>query len=106
MNYSEKEVLQALGHVMDPDLGKDLVSLNMVRDVKIKGKKIKFSLMLTTPACPLKGKLKADCINAIKEQVDKDAEVVVDITSQITTKRQEDEEILPDVKNIIGCSFR
>ncbi len=104
MNYSEKEVLQALGHVMDPDLGKDLVSLNMVRDVKIKGKKIKFSLMLTTPACPLKGKLKADCINAIKEQVDKDAEVVVDITSQITTKRQEDEEILPDVKNIIAVA--
>lgn len=51
---------------MDPELGKDLVTLNMIRDVKVQGGKVSFKLMLTTMACPLKKELEANSINAVK----------------------------------------
>src|SRR3990172_2726938 len=104
MKYSKEQVLQALSHVMDPDLGKDLVSLNMIRDIEISGKKINFSLVLTTSACPLRNKIKMDCIHAVAKYVDKDAEVDVNVTSQVTTKRNDKREMLPDVKNIIAVA--
>ena len=49
-----ENVLQALGTVQEPDLGKDLVTLNMVRDIVINGNDLSFTVVLTTPACPLK----------------------------------------------------
>jgi len=60
-------VLAALGNVMDPDLHKDLVSLNMIRDVVIEGDTVSFSIFLTTPACPLKGKIEADARQAVEK---------------------------------------
>lgn len=65
-NITEKEILKALGKVMDPELGKDLVTLNMIRDVLVQGGKVSFKLMLTTMACPLKKELEANAINAVK----------------------------------------
>ena len=58
-------VLAALSNVMDPDLHKDLVSLNMIRDVAIKGSTVNFSIFLTTPACPMKGSIEADARQAV-----------------------------------------
>ena len=49
MSVTKEQVLDALRHVDDPDLKKDLVSLNMIQNVKIEGKKISFDLVLTTP---------------------------------------------------------
>ncbi|RLD04298.1 MAG: chromosome partitioning protein, partial [Chloroflexi bacterium] len=60
-------VLAALSNVMDPDLHKDLVSLGMIREVKIKGDTVNFSIFLTTPACPLKGSIKADALQAVEK---------------------------------------
>ena len=60
-------VLAALSTVMDPDLHKDLVTLNMIRDVVIKGDTVNFSIFLTTPACPLKGKIEADARQAVEK---------------------------------------
>ncbi len=62
-------VLAALSTVMDPDLHKDLVSLNMIRDLVIEGDTVNFSIFLTTPACPLKGKIESDARQAV-EKVD------------------------------------
>lgn len=62
---SKDTVLAALSTVMDPDLHKDLVSLNMIRDVVIEDDNVSFSIFLTTPACPLKGKIEADARQAI-----------------------------------------
>jgi len=59
---TKKQILEALSHVQDPDLKKDLVTLNMIQDIKIDGNKIKFTLVLTTPACPLKDFLKKQCV--------------------------------------------
>ncbi|MEI6888079.1 MAG: Mrp/NBP35 family ATP-binding protein [Bacteroidales bacterium] len=99
---SQEHILQALSHVIDPDLGKDLVSLNMIDEVQITKGRVKFRLILTTPACPLKDYLKQACIAAIHEHVDKDLEVEVELSSKVTTKRKENEDLLKEVKNIIA----
>jgi ATP-binding protein involved in chromosome partitioning len=55
---SKETVLNALRRVYDPDLKKDLVTLNMIRDLEITGGQVTFTIMLTTPACPMKDQMK------------------------------------------------
>ncbi len=62
---SKENVLTALGGVNDPELHQDLVTLNMIRDVEIKGSDVSFTVVLTTPACPLKGQIEADVRAAV-----------------------------------------
>lgn len=99
---TNEEVLKALSNVQEPDLGKDLVTLNMVKDIAIDGNKVSFTVVLTTPACPLKDMIKNACINAVKILVDKEAEVTVNFTSNTTTNRLDGKTILAGVKNIIA----
>jgi len=103
-NITEAKVLEALSHVDDPDFKKDLVTLGMIRDVKIDGKRISFSVVLTTPACPLKDKIEKDCLAAILEYVDKEAQVIINMTSNVSSGRGNDKPLLPKVKNIIAVS--
>ncbi len=58
-------VLAALSTVHDPDLRKDLVTLNMIRDLEIDGDTVNFTIMLTTPACPMKDKMKNEATAAV-----------------------------------------
>ena len=95
------DMFKALGKVQEPDLGKDLVTLNMVRDIDINGNNISFTVVLTTPACPLKELLERSCVNAILE-VNKDANVTVNFTSSTTSIRADKSSVLPGVKNIIA----
>ena len=60
-------VMKALGTVIEPELHKDLVTLNMVRDLEIKGDAVNFTVMLTTPACPLKHVMERDARGALKK---------------------------------------
>lgn len=99
---TKDDILRALGNVQEPDLGKDLVTLNMVKDIEIEGNYVAFTVVLTTPACPLKDMIKNACINAVKILVNKDATVNVKFTSNTTTKRKEGDAVLPNVKNIIA----
>ncbi len=64
---TQETVLAALSKVQEPELHKDLVSLNMIRDIKIKGKKVSFTLVLTTPACPLRTRLENEARQAVAE---------------------------------------
>ena len=97
-----EDILKALSNVQEPDLGKDLVTLNMVKDIEIDGNYVSFTVVLTTPACPLKDMIKNACINAVKILVNKDAIVNVKFTSNTTSKRKESDVVLPGVKNIIA----
>lgn len=97
-------VLEALSNVIEPDLGKDLVTLNMIEDVKIDGNNVEFTVILTTPACPLKELIHNACVNAIKHFVSQEAEVTVNMTSRVTTKRGADRPVLPGVRNIIAVA--
>src|SRR5437867_9339060 len=99
---TKEKVLEALSNVQEPDLGKDLVTLNMVKDIVIEENYVSFTVVLTTPACPLKDMIKNACINAVKMLVQKDAVVNVRFTSNTTTRRKDDESVLPHVKNIIA----
>ncbi len=54
---SAETILAALSKVQEPELHKDLVTLNMIRDLEIKGGVVSFTILLTTPACPLKGSI-------------------------------------------------
>ena len=51
---TNEDILKALSNVQEPDLGKDLVTLNMVKDITIDGNNVSFTIVLTTPACPMK----------------------------------------------------
>lgn len=62
---TQEAVLAALSKVQEPELHKDLVTLNMVRDVKINGGQVSFTVMLTTPACPLRGKIEQEARQAV-----------------------------------------
>ena len=101
---TKEQVLQALEHVIDPDLKKDLVSLNMIQNIQIEDKKISFDLVLTTPACPLKNQLKADCLAAIEEHIGPGYEVELKFDSKVSTRRKETEKLLKGVKNIIAVA--
>ena len=96
-----EKLLEALSTVQEPDLGKDLVTLNMVRDLLIENNKVSFTVTLTTPACPLKDRIKNDCIRAI-HSVNPEAVVQVNFTSNINTNRKDQDPVLPKVKNIIA----
>lgn len=100
---SKESVLAALRHVQDPDIKKDLVTLNMIQDIMIEGNKLAFTVMLTTPACPLKELIKKDCENAIAEHLGEDIEVKVTMSSHVTTTR-DNTPLLPGVKNIIAVA--
>jgi ATP-binding protein involved in chromosome partitioning len=96
------KVLEALSNVQEPDLGKDIVTLNMVKDILIEGNFVSFTVVLTTPACPMKDMIKMACVNAIKLILNKDAVVKVNFTSNTTTKRNDTRAVLPNVNNIIA----
>jgi ATP-binding protein involved in chromosome partitioning len=102
LRMTPENVLAALSNVQEPDLGKDIVTLNMVQNLEIDGNYVAFTVVLTTPACPMKDHIKNACINAIKLLVDKEATVNVRFTANTTTQRKDARELLPKVKNIIA----
>ncbi len=99
---TNEQILQALSNVQEPDLGKDLVTLNMVKDIAINGNEVSFTVVLTTPACPLKDLIMNACINAVKLLVNKQAIVKVNFTSNTSSNRKDTKTVLSGVKNIIA----
>lgn len=101
MDITREQVLKALSYVEDPDLKKDLVTLNMIEDVLIEGNRVSFTVVLTTPACPLKSMIENACRNAILHFVSKEAELKINMTSRVTTPKNVG---VPGVKNIIAVA--
>ena len=101
---TQSSVLEALSKVMDPELGKDLVTLNMIKDIRIDGAKITFRLVLTTPACPLRKELTENSKNAVLA-LPGVKEVVVERTAEVPSARKlQDKEPIPNVKNTIAVA--
>jgi len=97
-------ILTVLRPVQDPELQKSLVELNMIRNVAIADGKVSFTLVLTTPACPLREFIVEDCEKAVKilEGVEE-----VDITVTAETPQQKslpDRQSVGQVKNIVAIS--
>ncbi|MGE4106157.1 MAG: Mrp/NBP35 family ATP-binding protein [Bacteriovoracia bacterium] len=105
MSVDRQAVLGALSTVKDPDLGKDLVSLNMIQDLDIQGERVSFRVVLTTPACPMKAKIEADCRNAVGAVAGvRDIQVKMD--SQVRSRGNQiaAKNAIPGVQNIIAVS--
>lgn len=62
---NEQQILKALGKVQEPELHRDLVSLNMIKDIKIQGDMVNFTVVLTTPACPLRSQIESEAKAAV-----------------------------------------
>lgn len=80
-SITQDAILHALSGVQEPDLGQDLVTLNMVRNIEISGGDVTFTVMLTTPACPFRGKIEKDS---------KDAVMKIDGVKSVTVKMDSD----------------
>jgi ATP-binding protein involved in chromosome partitioning len=98
----QQEILKALSTVQEPDLGKDLVTLQMIKDLSLSGDNVSFTIVLTTPACPLKEMMRRDCEKAIHTLVSDKAIVTIKFTANTTSSRLDGKSMLPDVKNIIA----
>ena len=101
---TEEKILEALKNVDDPDLKKDIVTLGMVKDLVIDGKNVSFSVVLTTPACPMKEMIHKASVNAVLHFVDKEANVKVNMTANVTSRRTDNKPLLSQVKNIIAIA--
>lgn len=104
MTVDTHAVLEVLKPVQDPELQKSLVELNMIRDVEVEGGNVSFTLVLTTPACPLREFIVEDCEKAVKtlpgiEQVN------VEVTAETPQQKSlPDRQGIDGVKNIIAVS--
>lgn len=99
---TNEDILKALSNVQEPDLGKDLVTLNMIKDINIDGDKVSFTIVLTTPACPMKDMMRMASENAVKLLVNKNAVVTVNFTANTSSNRKDAKTVLSGVKNIIA----
>ena len=101
---SEANVLDALKVVKDPDLHRDIVALNFVKNVKIEGKNLHFNIELTTPACPVRDELKSQAERAIRSTIDV-GNVTIEMTSNVMRHdNQQKEAVLPGVRNTIAVA--
>jgi len=102
MKITNDQVIKSLKTVLDPDLHKDVISLGMIEDIEIDGSSVSFKLVLTTPACPMKDKMKDDCVKALQSGIGSNVIVNIELSSRTTTRRKNDGSLLKGVKNIIA----
>ncbi|HCD68492.1 MAG TPA: MRP family ATP-binding protein [Bacteroidetes bacterium] len=100
---TQDQILKALSYVDDPDLNKDLVTLGMIQKIEIDGHKVAFDLVLTTPACPMKESIARACTTAVHTMVSADADVHINITSNVQSSR-ENSTVLSGIRNIIAVA--
>jgi ATP-binding protein involved in chromosome partitioning len=101
---SEKAILQALSTVQEPELHNDLVTLKMIRDLTISGNNVGFTIMLTTPACPLRAQMEQESIAAIKQMVPDVDQVQVRFDAQVRADSRIMGKLNIPVKNIIAVA--
>ncbi len=99
---TKEQLLEALRKVEDPDLKKSLVELDMIKNIQLEGSNVRFEVELTTPACPLKEKIKQDCLLAIQE-LDSSLNVEITMTANVQSGRI-GVDTLPNVKNVIAVA--
>jgi ATP-binding protein involved in chromosome partitioning len=102
---NQAQILDALRVVRDPDLHRDIVSLNFVKEITINEGEVGVTIELTTPACPVRDELKTAAERAIKETVPGVRNVSVTMTSRVTQHEQRTKtDVLPGVKNTIAIA--
>jgi ATP-binding protein involved in chromosome partitioning len=104
VTIDEAQVLAALSTVQEPELGGDLVSRKMIKNVTIEGGKVSFAVELTTPACPLKDQIQEECEAAVRTIPDV-TEVAIEFTAQVRQHSGLPEQAaIPGVAHIIAVA--
>jgi ATP-binding protein involved in chromosome partitioning len=97
-------ILEVLRPVEDPELRKSLVELNMIRNVQIQEGRVAFTLVLTTPACPLREFIVEDCKKAVNT-LPGVASIEIEVTAETPQQKSlPDRTGIPGVRNIIAVS--
>jgi ATP-binding protein involved in chromosome partitioning len=98
---SRQAVMEALGTVLDPELGKDLVSLGMIKDLEVSGSNVRFTINLTTPACPLKTEIRQNALEAVQGVAGvEEIEIEMDADVPIGQRKSEHE----NIRNVIAIA--
>ena len=99
---TERDVLDALKGVKDPEIGRDLVDLGMIKDVKVGDGSVALTVNLTTPACPLKAQIEKDVRQALAARLGEDLKVAITMGSEVRGKGIVEKGDIPGVKNVIA----
>lgn len=100
---TERAVLEALANIQDPDLHRDIVSLGFIRDLQIDGGTVKFTIELTTPACPVRKQMEEGARQVVAALAGVE-QVEVSMTSRVTTSREPQLTYLPGVLNTVAVA--
>lgn len=103
MAFAKEDILAALSTVEDPDLKQDLVTLKMIEDLEVSSDHVAFTVVLTTPACPLKELIRNNCEEAVRKVIGEEIKLEITMSSNVTTVRDQ-APLLPQVRNIIAVS--
>lgn len=101
-SLTERDVLDALKGVKDPEIGRDLVDLNMIKDVRIGEGEIFLTVNLTTPACPLKAQIEKEVREALAARLGANLRVTITMASEVRGKGIVESGDIPGVKNVIA----
>lgn len=101
---TEAAIRNALSTVQEPELHNDLIALNMVRDITIRGDQVGFTIVLTTPACPLRGQMEAESVAAVKALVPGVNTVNVRFDAQVRADNRIADKLNIPIKNIIAVA--
>ncbi len=104
MAISEDDVKKALENVVEPDLKKDIISLNLVSDIKIDGNKISFTVKVNNPAMHSRKRMQEACVFNVQRALGNDYEVEVNVEGLPKDRDPELRKVLPGVKNIIAVA--
>jgi ATP-binding protein involved in chromosome partitioning len=99
---TDRDVLEALKGVKDPDLGRDLVDLGMIKDIRISEDTVSLTVNLTTPACPLKGKIEQDVRTALESRLAGHWKLQITMGAEVRGKGITESGDIPGVKNVIA----
>src|SRR5580658_5910331 len=100
MPLTRDQVIKALQTVQDPELFKDIVSLNMLKEIRLDGDDVWINIELTTPACPLKERIEKDVKAALKSAGAR--EVTLQLTANTRGPASPRKDVLPQVKNVVA----
>jgi len=104
-SLTTEHVLEALRNVKDPDLHRDIVALNFVKDIVITDASVNFTIELTTPSCPVRDELKNQAEQAIRSSIDGVRNVSIALTSNVRSNPpQRAAELLPGVRTTIAVA--
>ena len=100
-----ENILEALRTIQDPDLHKDIVTLNFVKNLTITGNDVRFTIELTTPACPVKDQFRMQAENAIRKSINNVGKIEIEMTANVSSRASAPKNpLLTGVKNTIAIA--